>query len=181
MNEKAIPYHLIDLYEAGYQFNVYEFQDQFVKAFEDITRRKAMPILCGGSGLYIEAAIRGYKLIEVPVNNELRDTLSKKPKEELEEMLASMKKLHNHTDTSNLKRLIRAIEIETYYSNFDEKEFEYPKLNNIIFGVKYPRYQQRNRITERLKQRLNEGMLDEVKGILDDGVNPNDLIYYGLE
>lgn len=181
VNNQPIPYHLIDLFDPGYKFNVYEFQNHFVNAFEDISSRQSLPILCGGSGLYIEAAIRGYKLIEVPVNSQLREELAKKPKEELEEMLASMKKLHNHTDTSSCKRLIRAIEIETYYSTFDVKEFDYPKLNNIIFGVKYPRFQQRNRITERLKQRLNEGMMDEVNEILSNGVSPNDLIYYGLE
>ncbi|PKP35041.1 MAG: tRNA (adenosine(37)-N6)-dimethylallyltransferase MiaA [Bacteroidetes bacterium HGW-Bacteroidetes-15] len=178
---KPIPYHLIDLFEAGYKYNVFEFQNHFVSAFNDIIRRKATPILCGGSGLYIEAAIRGYKLIEVPINKELRDKLASKTKAELENMLASMKQLHNHTDTSNCKRLIRAIEIEEHYAKVDEKEFNYPKLNNIIFGVKFPRFQQRNRITDRLKQRIKEGMIDEVKDILNDGVNPSDLIYYGLE
>jgi tRNA dimethylallyltransferase len=181
VNGKSIPYHLIDLFDAGYKFNVYEFQNHFVNAFNDISKRGATPILCGGSGLYIEAAIRGYRLIEVPVNKELRAELESKSKDELEKMLESMKKLHNHTDTSNCKRLIRAIEIEDHYSKFDKKEFEYPTLNNIIFGVKFPRFQQRIRITDRLKQRLNEGMIDEVKELLNDGVNSSDLIYYGLE
>ena len=181
VNGKEVPFHLIDLFDPGYKFNVYEYQTLFLKAFENIIKRKAMPILCGGSGLYIEAAIRGYRLIEVPENLELRERLKSKTHEELEQMLASMKKLHNHTDTDTRKRLVRAIEIEMYYANVPKSDFEYPELRNIIFGVKFPRLQRRKRITERLKQRLNEGMIEEVKGIIDDGVQPCDLIYYGLE
>ena len=181
VNGKAIPYHLIDIFEPGYKFNVYEFQSHFVNAFNDVQSRKAMPILCGGSGLYIEAAIRGYRLIEVPENPTLRAELATKSHAELEQMLASMKKLHNHTDTDSRKRLVRAIEIEHHYANTPAKDFEYPDLKNIIFGVKFPRLQQRERITQRLRQRLTEGMIDEVKGILDNGVSPESLIYYGLE
>lgn len=181
VNGKAIPYHLIDIFEPGYKFNVYEFQSHFVNAFNDVQSRKAMPILCGGSGLYIEAAIRGYRLIEVPENPTLRAELATKSHAELEQMLASMKKLHNHTDTDSRKRLVRAIEIEHHYANTPAKDFEYPDLKNIIFGVKFPRLQQRERITQRLRQRLTEGMIDEVKGILDNGVSPDSLIYYGLE
>lgn len=181
VNGKAIPYHLIDIFEPGYKFNVYEFQSHFVNAFNDVQSRKAMPILCGGSGLYIEAAIRGYRLIEVPENTTLRAELATKSHAELEQMLASMKKLHNHTDTDTRKRLVRAIEIEHHYANTPAKDFEYPDLKNIIFGVKFPRLQQRERITQRLRQRLTEGMIDEVKGILDNGVSPESLIYYGLE
>ena len=181
VNGKAIPYHLIDIFEPGYKFNVYEFQTHFVNAFNDVQSRKAMPILCGGSGLYIEAAIRGYRLIEVPENTTLRAELATKSHAELEQMLASMKKLHNHTDTDTRKRLVRAIEIEHHYANTPAKDFEYPDLKNIIFGVKFPRLQQRERITQRLRQRLTEGMIDEVKGILDNGVSPDSLIYYGLE
>ena len=178
---KAIPYHLIDIVDAGYKFNVYEYQSQFVNAFNDINKRNTMPILCGGSGLYVEAAIRGYKLIEVPVNDELRAELATKSHEELEQMLASMKKLHNDTDTDTLKRLIRAIEIEIYYASNPSFGIDYPNLKNIIFGIVFPRQQQRQRITERLRQRLNDGMIDEVKALLDNGVKPIDLIYYGLE
>jgi tRNA dimethylallyltransferase len=178
---KQIPYHLIDIVDAGYKFNVYEYQNHFVEAFKDITQRGVMPILCGGSGLYIEAAIRGYKLIEVPVNDELRKELALKSHGELEQMLASMKKLHNHTDTDTTKRLVRAIEIEVYYASNPPESIDYPSINNIIFGVVFPRHQQRQRITERLRQRLNEGMIDEVRLLLDKGVNPCDLMYYGLE
>jgi len=181
VNGKAIPYHLIDIFEPGYKFNVYEFQTHFVNAFNDVLNRKAIPILCGGSGLYIEAAIRGYRLIEVPENPTLRAKLTTKSHAELEQMLASMKKLHNHTDTDTRKRLVRAIEIEVHYANAPAKDFEYPKLNNIIFGVRFPRLQQRQRITNRLRQRLSEGMIDEVKQLLESGVKPDDLMYYGLE
>ncbi len=178
---KQIPHHLIDIANAGYKFNVYEYQTLFLNAYNDIAGRGVTPILCGGSGLYIEAAIRGYRLIEVPENPELRAELANKSHEELEQMLASMKKLHNHTDTDTRKRLVRAIEIEVYYASAPAKDFEYPKLNNIIFGVRFPRLQQRQRITDRLRQRLKEGMIDEVQRLLNSGVNSEDLMYYGLE
>jgi tRNA dimethylallyltransferase len=178
---KPIPHHLIDIADAGYRFNVYEYQTHFLNAYNDILGRGATPILCGGSGLYIEAAIRGYRLIEVPENPELRTELATKSYEELVQMLASMKKLHNHTDTDTRKRLVRAIEIEVHYANAPIKDFEYPELNNIIFGVRFPRQQQRLRITDRLRQRLAEGMIDEVKQLLESGVKLDDLMYYGLE
>jgi tRNA dimethylallyltransferase len=178
---KPIPYHLIDIADAGYKFNVYEYQTHFVNSFLDITSRSTTPILCGGSGMYIEAAIRGYKLIEVPENKELRAEMATKSHEELEQVLASMKKLHNHTDTDTRKRLERAIEIETYYASTPSLNVDYPRIKNIIFGIKFPRLQQRQRITDRLRQRLNEGMIDEVKRIIDSGVKYDDLVYYGLE
>lgn len=181
VNGKQIPYHLIDIVDAGYQLNVYEYQQHFVEAFNDISGRGAFPILCGGSGMYIEAAIKGYKLIAVPENPELRAKLASLEMHELEEMLKSYKQLHNQTDTVNRKRLVRAIEIEEYYARVGEGEYTYPRLQNIIFGIAFPRYQQRERITQRLKQRLNEGMVDEVKSLLDKGIKPPELIYYGLE
>lgn len=181
VNSGSIPYHLIDVFDAGYQCNVYEFQNLFVDAFNDINNRQKVPILCGGSGLYIEAAIKGYKLISVPDNPSLREELTNKSMEELESILKSYKSLHNTTDTVNRKRITRAIEIEEYYSRTKQKETQYPEIRNIIFGIKFPRHQQRDRITQRLKQRLNEGMVDEVKLLLDSGVNPEKLVYYGLE
>lgn len=176
-----IPYHLIDIADAGSKYNVYEFQKDFFKAFDDINKRGHQPILCGGSGLYIESVIKGYKLIAVPDNPELRIILKGKTDEELIRMLASYKKLHNQTDTSNRKRLERAIEIEEYYANNVVDETPLPKLNNVIFGVKFSRNNERSRITCRLKQRLKDGMVDEVEALIDSGVNPDDLIYYGLE
>lgn len=176
-----IPYHLIDIADAGSKYNVYEFQKDFFKAFDDIKKRGNQPILCGGSGLYIESVIKGYKLIAVPDNPELRAILKGKSDDELIKMLASYKKLHNQTDTSNRKRLERAIEIEEYYAHNQVDETPLPKINNIIFGVRYSRNNERSRITCRLKQRLKDGMVDEVKALIDSGVNPDDLIYYGLE
>jgi len=181
VNGKEIPYHLIDVFDAGYQCNVYEFQQLFVDAFNDISQRGKLPILCGGSGLYIEAAIRGYKLIAVPDNPSLREELAQKSMEELEKILKSYKSLHNTTDTDNRKRITRAIEIEEHYARVGEKETSYPEIRNINIGIRFPRPQQRERITLRLKQRLNEGMIDEVKELLDKGVEPNLLVYYGLE
>ncbi|HCY00404.1 MAG TPA: tRNA (adenosine(37)-N6)-dimethylallyltransferase MiaA [Bacteroidales bacterium] len=181
VNGKLVPYHLIDLFEPGYKFNVYAYQTQFVKVFNELLSRNVLPVLCGGSGLYIEAAIRGYRLIEVPENRRLRDDLASKSHGELEQMLASMKKMHNHSDTDTRKRLLRAIEIEAYYADVDPANFEYPAIKNIIFGVRFPRLQQRERITQRLRQRFSEGMIDEVKNILAGGVDAESLIYYGLE
>ena len=172
VNGKQVPYHLIDIVDAGYQLNVYEYQQHFVEAFNDISGRGAFPILCGGSGMYIEAAIKGYKLIAVPENPELRGKLASLEMHELEEMLKSYKQLHNQTDTVNRKRLVRAIEIEEYYARVGEGEHSYPRLQNIIFGIAFPRHQQRERITQRLKQRLDEGMVDEVKSLLDKGIKP---------
>lgn len=181
VNGIIIPYHLIDVFDAGYQCNVYEFQTLFVNVFNDVIKRQKVPILCGGSGLYIEAAIKGYKLISVPENPLLREQLASKSMEDLESILKSYKSLHNTTDTVNRKRITRAIEIEEYYSRVKQEENSYPKIRNIIIGIKFPRHQQRARITQRLKQRLNEGMIDEVKNLVDSGVAPDKLVYYGLE
>ncbi len=181
VNGKQIPFHVIDIVDAGYQMNVYEYQSHFLEAFNDIQKRGSFPILCGGSGLYIEAAIKGFKLIAVPENHDLRLELSVKTQEELETKLKSYKKLHNKTDTVNRKRLIRAIEIEEFYARMGEDNYQYPTIRNLVFGVVFQRYQQRKRITERLKQRLADGMIDEVRQLIDRGVKPSELIYYGLE
>jgi tRNA dimethylallyltransferase len=177
----TIPYHLIDVLEAGSKYNVYEFQKDFFRVYDEIRNRKNQPILCGGSGLYLEAVLKGYKLIAVPDNIPLRELLKSKSDEELIQMLSSFKKLHNQTDTTNRKRLERAIEIEDYYSKNEVDETPLPKINNIIFGVRYSRNSERNRISCRLKQRLKDGMVDEVKALIDSGVKAEDLIYYGLE
>jgi len=176
-----IPYHLIDIVEAGSKYNVYEFQKDFFEVYNDIKERGNQPILCGGSGLYIESVIKGYKLIAVPDNPELREEMRSKSDEELIKRLSSYKNLHNQTDTTNRKRLERAIEIEEYYSKNGVDETPLPKINNIIFGVRYSRNNERKRISCRLKQRLNDGMVDEVKALLDSGIKAEDLIYYGLE
>lgn len=177
----TIPHHLIDIREAGDKYNVFEYQADFFKAYNDIISRGKTAILCGGTGLYIDAVLKQYKLINVPVNQPLRDELASKDLLELRSILEKYKQLHNTTDTETPKRAIRAIEIADYYKNHPEIESDLPTLNPIIFGVNIDRDLRRERITHRLKERLDEGMIDEVKTLLDSGVTPDDLIYYGLE
>ena len=187
---RSIPYHLIDICPAGSKYNVYEFQRDFVTAFRDIRSRGKMPILCGGTGLYIESVLKAYPLINVPDNPELRASLADKSLEELTELLASYKQasgqsLHNQTDVDNVKRAIRAIEIEVYYQQHaDEirKGVEaFPEIKPFVVGLEVDRDLRRERISKRLRARLEEGMVDEVRALLDAGVAPDDLIYYGLE
>lgn len=178
-----VPAHLVDIADAGYQYNVFEFQRDFLKVFDDLKARGRFPVLCGGSGLYIEAVLNNYKLIRVPVNDELRKQLKDKSLEELTEILKSYKKskLHNTTDIVNTKRAIRAIEIEHFYAAGEPLQTEIPELNALIVGIDAAREIRRERITQRLHQRLNEGMIDEVRTLLNAGIPPGDLIYYGLE
>ena len=178
---KQIPYHLIDIVDAGYKYNVYEYQCDFVNVFDDIRSRNKFPVFCGGSGMYLEAVLKGYKLINVPNDENLRKELETKSEQELIELLKSFKELHNKTDVDTRKRMIRAIEIESYYQNHPEIDHYFPEINSLIVGVKYDRNSRRKRITQRLKQRLDEGMVNEVKRIIDSGVSPDNLIYYGLE
>ena len=178
---KPIPYHLIDIVDAGYKYNVFEYQRDFLKAFESVNQRGHLPILCGGTGLYIEAVLNGYKLLAVPDNQILREQLANKTLDELTSILRGYKTLHNQTDVDTVKRAIRAIEIEEYYQTHEEETVEYPELNSLIIGVGIDREVRREKITKRLKARLNEGMIDEVKMLLDSGIPPDDLIYYGLE
>lgn len=176
-----IPYHLIDIHPAGYKYNVYEYQSDFVKAFHAIEQRNAFPILCGGTGMYIEAAVKGYRLISVPVNEPLRNKLQDKSLDELTDLLSAYKKLHNKTDVDTQKRAIRAIEIEEFYLHHEEQQVSYPNLNPLFIGIHVEREVRRNRITKRLQKRLNEGMIDEVQSLLNEGIAADDLIYYGLE
>jgi tRNA dimethylallyltransferase len=178
---KSISFHLIDIVEPGTHYNVYEFQKDFVKIFEHLNQKCTFPILCGGSGLYIEAVIQGYKLIHVPVNQELRDALDLKTLPELTQILAQFKNMHNNSDIENKKRAIRAIEIENYYASHPEIDFNYPEIKPLLIGVKFDRESERRRITERLKQRLKNGMIEEVENLLKKGLTPGQLIYYGLE
>jgi tRNA dimethylallyltransferase len=181
VNGNPVPFHLVDIVDAGYKYNVYEYQHDFIRVFDEIQSRKKLPILCGGSGMYIEAVLKGYKLINVPVNEELRQDLSAKSDDELIGILESFKKLHNKTDIDTRKRMIRAIEIEKYYTENPQPEDDFPKINSLVIGLKFDRQSQRKRITQRLKQRLDEGMVDEVKSLLDKGITADDMIYYGLE
>jgi tRNA dimethylallyltransferase len=178
---EKISYHLIDLAEAGEQYNVFEFQRQFAKAYEDIRLRGKFPVFCGGSGLYLEAVLKGYKLTQVPSNKLRREELSLLSLEELTRILAGYKAVHNSSDTENKNRAIRAIEIEEYLLHHPDLDLEFPHINSLIIGVQFDRNTRRERITARLSQRLDEGMIEEVKGLLDKGLTPEDLTYYGLE
>lgn len=178
---RNIPYHLIDIVEAGTRYNLYQYQQDFLKAYNNIIGRGRQVILCGGSGLYLESVLRSYRLFDVPANQTLRDSLEGKSLEELTAILSSFKTLHNTTDVDTPQRAIRAIEIETYYQTIPAEQRSFPTLPNMTFGISIPRELRRRRITERLHKRLQQGMLDEVQRLLDSGISPDDLIYYGLE
>ena len=179
---KNIPYHLIDIVNPGYEYNVYEYQRDFLKVYKNIISRDIEPILCGGTGMYLEAILKGYKLIKVPENNKLRKEFEKKNNESLIQLLIEKKELHNVSDTSNRKRLIRAIEIRNYYDTHPDKvKDDFPKIKSKIFGIKFERHQLKERITKRLKERIDEGMINEVKNLLNSGITPECLKFYGLE
>lgn len=179
---KTISSHLIDIEDAGVHYNVFRFQNDFLKAFQDICSRAKFPVLCGGSGLYIEAVLKNYQLTEVPPDKELRDKLEGKTLLELTQILKSLKPdLHNQTDIETDRRAIRAIEIEKYYAENPQQKTELPFIKSLNIGISFDRELRRNRISQRLKQRLDEGMLSEVQKLLDSGLTPEQLIYYGLE
>lgn len=178
---RNIPYHLIDIADPGYKYNVFEYQRDFLSAYEAIKQKGCLPVLCGGTGMYLEAVLKGYRLLPVPENPELRARLEGKSLAELTEILKQYKTLHNSTDVDTAKRAIRAIEIEEYYLQTDVAEREFPKLNSLIIGVDIDRELRREKITRRLRQRLDEGMVDEVRRLLAGGIKADDLIYYGLE
>ncbi|MBE6296474.1 MAG: tRNA (adenosine(37)-N6)-dimethylallyltransferase MiaA [Bacteroidales bacterium] len=177
----TVPSHLLDIVDAGEKYNLFEFQHDFLKAYEDIKARGAYPVMCGGSGLYVESVLRGYRLLPVPENPALRASLEEKSLEELTAILAGYKSLHNNTDTDSKKRAIRAIEIEEYYLSRPVEERSFPQINALVVGVSVDREVRRERISRRLRERLKEGMVEEVRALLDDGLDPEQLIYYGLE
>ncbi len=178
-----VPYHLIDIAEAGEKYNLFRYQSDFSRTYDDIVSRGKTPILCGGTGLYIEAVTGGYSLPEVPENVELRRELEKKSLEELTCMLKDLKALHNTTDTDSKKRVVRAIEIELYkQQNPETIAYTHSrKLNTRFIGMLVERDERNARIDRRLKERLEGGLVEEVKKLLDSGLTPEDLIYYGLE
>lgn len=178
---RPVPYHLIDIVEPGSKYNVFEYQRDFLKAYQEIIAKGKIPVLCGGTGMYIESVLKGYRLLPVPENPELRASLEGKSLEELTKILQNYKKLHNSTDIDTAKRAIRAIEIEEYYKQQPPEYREFPTLKSLIIGVDINRELRREKITRRLKQRLEEGMIEEVRGLLAEGIHPDDLIYYGLE
>ena len=182
----TVPYHLIDIREPGTKYNLFEYQQDFFDAYEDIRNRGTVPILCGGTGLYIEAVLKGYHLSPVPQNQTLRDSLEGKSLAELTQMLTELKaktgsNMHNTTDVDSCQRAIRAIEIETYNLEHPTPRRELPPVDSLLIGVNIDRELRREKITRRLKARLEEGMIDEVKALLDEGIPADDLIYYGLE
>ena len=177
----TIPYHLIDIVDPGYKYNLFEYQRDFLQVYNHIRQKGITPILCGGTGLYIESVLKGYKLVPVPENPLLRSDLEQYSLDELTEKLKQYKQLHNTTDVDTKKRAIRAIEIEEYYLKHKADIPEFPSINSLIIGVDIERDLRRDKISKRLRSRLDEGMVDEVKSILNSGVSPEDLIYYGLE
>lgn len=181
-----IPYHLIDIAEPGTKYNLFQYQQDFHAAYNDIRSRGKLPILCGGTGLYIEAVLGGYSLSPVPQNQKLRESLEGKSLDQLTQMLVQLKQkngsnMHNRTDVDTAQRAIRAIEIETYNIEHPTPERQMPPVDSLIIGINIDRELRREKITRRLKARLEEGMCDEIRSLIDGGVNPDDLIYYGLE
>lgn len=181
-----IPYHLIDIAEPGTKYNLFQYQQDFHTAYNDIRSRGKLPILCGGTGLYIEAVLGGYSLSPVPQNPQLRESLEGKSLDELTQMLVELKQkngsnMHNRTDVDTAQRAIRAIEIETYNLEHPTPERQMPPVDSLVIGINIDRELRREKITRRLKARLEEGMCDEIRSLIDGGVNPDDLIYYGLE
>ena len=181
VNGQSIPFHLIDILDAGEKYNLFEFQQDFYKVYRQIKDKNKLPILCGGTGMYIESVLKGFRLLKVPENKELRQKLEGKSLEELTEILARYKNLHNKSDADSPKRAIRAIEIAEYQQHTQAEESEFAPLNSLIIGINIDRDERRQKISTRLKSRLDEGMIDEVKRILASGVSAEDLIYYGLE
>ena len=184
--DRVIPYHLIDICEPGTKYNLFQYQQDFHLIYNNIEARGVRPILCGGTGLYIESVLKGYALSPVPQNQALRDKLADKSLAELTEMLEDLKRrnhsvMHNRTDVDTAQRAIRAIEIETYNLEHPTDNRTLPPIDSVIIGVDINREERRRKITQRLKQRLEEGMVDEIRQLLDRGIAPENLIYYGLE
>jgi tRNA dimethylallyltransferase len=178
---RQIPFHLIDICDAGEKYNVFEFQKDFLPLFQRLKKARKIPVLCGGSGMYIEAVLKGYKLISVPINEPLRNQLAQNTDEELIAKLISLRTLHNNTDITSRKRLIRAIEIAIFQNENPGEQNHFPEINSLIVGIHFERDEQKSRITERLRKRLSSGMIEEVKTLLDSGISNENLIYYGLE
>jgi len=176
-----IPYHLIDIHEAGYEYNLYQFLTDFRKAYDEIICRGKKPILCGGTGMYVDGVIRQYELPDAPIDENFRKSIADKSDEELTHRLASLIKLHNHTDTETRERLVRALEIQEYKIKHPDSFTKIPDINHVIVGVMFPREVLVKRIETRLQQRINEGMVEEVDALLRQGVSPERLLRYGLE
>jgi tRNA dimethylallyltransferase len=181
INGVRVPCHLIDIADPGYKYNVFEFQRDFIKVYSSLKERNIFPVVCGGSGMYADSIITGYKMFEVPNDSGLRIELEKKSMEELKEILSTYKGLHNITDIDTRKRAIRAIEIEHFSRNRKKQKSDFPKISSLVVGIHFDRDTRRQRISERLRQRLKAGMIPEVKHLIEQGVSIESLIYYGLE
>ena len=180
-NGQVIPYHLIDIVETGHEYNIFEFQRDFASAFRKIAERNKIPILTGGSGLYLDAVVNGYELTEAPEDPYLRKRLERYTDDELRDKLKSYGPLHNTTDLLDRKRTVRAIEIKEYEKHNPMRKVTMPAIDSVIFGISFERQEIRSRITARLMKRLEQGMIDEVKRLMEQGVEPEKLIFYGLE
>jgi len=178
---RTIPCHLIDIADPGYKYNVFEYQRDFVRVYNELKQRNIFPVICGGSGMYLDSIISGYSMFEVPPDSGLRARLEKKSMEELTGILSTYKKLHNTTDTDTKKRVIRAIEIEHFDSYSKKKQTKFPDLKSLVIGIMTDRETRRERISARLRQRLDAGMVEEVKKLLINGIRKEALVYYGLE
>lgn len=178
---EMVPYHLIDIVDPGYKYNVFEYRRDFIKVYTGMKERNIFPVVCGGSGMYTDSIIKGYQMVEVPPHSGLRMELEKKSIEELKAILSTYKNLHNTTDLDTKKRVIRAIEIEYFNQNREKSKSEFHNVRSLVVGIMFNREERRKRITERLRKRLNDGMVDEVKNLISQGLNHEVLIYYGLE
>ncbi|MRR24572.1 tRNA (adenosine(37)-N6)-dimethylallyltransferase MiaA, partial [bacterium] len=178
---RMVPVHMVDIVDAGYRYNVFEYQRDFLQVFEDLSGRGGFPVVCGGSGMYVDSIVSGYRLVQVPVNAQLREMLAGRTLEELTEILSRYKSLHNSTDVDTVKRAVRAIEIADYYAHHPVDEIPFPVRNPLVTAVFVDRETRRQRISDRLRTRLEEGMIEEVQRLLAGGIHPDDLIYYGLE
>ena len=181
-----VPYHLIDIVEPGTKYNLFQYQHDFLNAYNDIVGRGKNVVLCGGTGLYIESVLKRYRLSAVPENKELRTSLEGKTLAELTSILEELKRnngstMHNTTDVDTAQRAIRAIEIETFNGEHPQDSADVPQIDSLVIGVAIDRETRREKISRRLKSRLQEGMVEEIRGLLDSGISPDDLIYYGLE
>jgi len=181
IEDREVPCHLVDICNAGERYSVYRYQKDFLTVYNEISDRNKLPVLCGGTGMYIESVLKGYRLLKVPVNKNLRDNLESKTMNEMKNILEGYGDLHNITDVTQRKRLVRAIEIAKYYSDHNNEEEEFPEINSLVAGIKFDRNSRRKRISDRLKDRLKGGMIEEVKSLLESGVSAETLIYYGLE
>ncbi len=178
---RTVPVHMVDIVDAGYRYNVFEYQRDFLQVFDDLSVRGVFPVVCGGSGMYVDSIVSGYRLVQVPVNAQLREMLAGRTLEELTEILSRYKSLHNSTDVDTVKRAVRAIEIADYYAHHPVDERPFPVRNPLVTAVFVDRETRRQRISDRLRTRLEEGMIEEVQQLLAGGIHPDDLIYYGLE